>query len=993
LTREDIKARYKAGEITKDQAMMELESLRTGAPVASQDPREAIKAQYKSGAIDKPQAMQMLEQLRMAPQEEVGPVASFPPEPVADPAPIAQAPVEQPVPVAQGGIALPGHPVDGPPLAEQYSGLMKTIADMFSGESRKTKRSENLKGWQEIPELQEWAFSNIGPSFKTALGSMFSGDQKGILKTLQENYPDLEYDEDSKGNPIIKSNATGEWHSIKPGVRLGDVPAIAAQGLTIMGGPAKMMKHLPKMGRLKQMALAEGGSQAVIEGAKELGGAGGELGEVGLAAAMPVGTETLGRVTKGLKGAVSGVDEAAVQTAKAAAREVPVDTVDQERVGQIVKDAALGSRKARRELAEEIKVNQEAKAQAEAMGFDFLSPDVFSDSPKVRAAAGLGRSVVGSEAEAAWRTQVSNAVEQADKIMEESGARFFGEGPSTAAVSDKLMDSMKQTRDSLNKEAGKLYDEVDALVPKNTEVDLSNLDDLLTKTVDEVGEGGLSSQEKRMLKMLKGSGGAQPPTGALRVYHGSPNDIDGPIRGNVKWTTPSREHASEYGEVNDFYVSIENPFNVRTAKTLMSEKDMAVSMMNSAKDAVKKMTPENKNLLRKSISSLSSEKKMAYEIWDESESVVSIAKKLGFDGIKSTDDGHEILGAFDDAQIFRYGDAPLNQEPITYGRLLREKSLIGKAIGGQKSPYDDMDSATLKKIYSALAKDQLAVVGEISEEGLEKLNAANLLYAKKSDIQDDIISAFGKDGQGSLGKKLENMIVGASKQDATQFNRIMAMVPKDLRKEAITTALAGATRSRRGAEKGGFGFSEFSDVYAGLKKNPSVYSEISKELGPDAMKTYDGLYDISKRITDARANVLQTGKANQAMESVIESEGLLSGILRIGERMADWAPGVGNIPRDGIGWAADLTSKGGSKAVKATGDLFESKEFKQAVEDHIKRADAEKTAKRLSFSKPFRNFAKAANLPLKPSELERWILASMRTQQNLSETEDGNANQ
>ncbi len=36
---------------------------------------------------------------------------------------------------------------------------------------------------------------------------------------------------------------------------------------------------------------------------------------------------------------------------------------------------------------------------------------------------------------------------------------------------------------------------------------------------------------------------------------------------------------------------------------------------------------------------------------------------------------------------------------ITYGRLIREKNLIGKALKREESPYGSLDEATLKRLY------------------------------------------------------------------------------------------------------------------------------------------------------------------------------------------------------------------------------------------------------------------------------------------------------
>ena len=69
-----------------------------------------------------------------------------------------------------------------------------------------------------------------------------------------------------------------------------------------------------------------------------------------------------------------------------------------------------------------------------------------------------------------------------------------------------------------------------------------------------------------------------------------------------------------------------------------------------------------------------------------------------------------------------------SKEPITYGRLGREKSQIGRAQKRQESTYGSLDEATLKRLYAALSRDQLDNVGRIAgEEVRRELRGANLI--------------------------------------------------------------------------------------------------------------------------------------------------------------------------------------------------------------------------------------------------------------------------
>jgi hypothetical protein len=463
-----------------------------------------------------------------------------------------------------------------------------------------------------------------------------------------------------------------------------------------------------------------------------------------------------------------------------------------------------GAKNAQIKLAEQAQINPEAKAAAERLGID-VPADVFSDNPQVRAAIGLTRSLAGSEAEAGFRTSVSNAVDQADNIMREFDAQFVEGAIAPGVVSQRVKDSLTTTRKELNDQAGEIYKRVDTLVPKQTPVQMNNLRDELAVIVSEVGEKGMTAPEKSLMGLVA------------------------------------------------------------------------------------------------------------------------------------------------------------SKEPITYGRLAREKSQIGKALKRQESTYGSLDEATLKRLYAALSRDQLDNVGRVAgEEVRRELRGANLIYAKERALGDRIVNAFGTDLEGGIANKMRTAITSGAKGEAGDFARLMKTVPDDLRKEVVATALGSVIRSSRGAEKGGFGFSEFSDIYPKLRANPQVYKEIVQALGPKASDTLRDLYQVSKRITEARANVLTTGKANQSLVESLNAEGLIARIMdstmakrAVGAVAGMGGPIVGAVMPD----IMQAMTKGNPDAIRAAGKMFSSPEFQGLLNDVATKGDApDRAINKVSMSKPFRDF-------------------------------------
>jgi hypothetical protein len=323
---------------------------------------------------------------------------------------------------------------------------------------------------------------------------------------------------------------------------------------------------------------------------------------------------------------------------------------------------------------------------------------------------------------------------------------------------------------------------------------------------------------------------------------------------------------------------------------------------------------------------------------------------------------------------------------ITYGRLKREKTLIGNAINKMESPYGSMAEADLKRLYAALADDQLTNVGNIGGEELrQQLRAANLLYAKERALGNRIVNAFGQDIEGSVANKMRTAITGAAKGDAGEFNRLLKTVPEDLRKETIATALASVTRSTRGAEKGNFGFSEFADIYPKLRANPPVYKTIVDTLGKDSADVLRDLFEVSKRVTEARANVLTTGKANQAFAN---PEGLIGKVMdsSITQRAATAAAGL--VPGGGV-IAPDIIkfmSQGAEERVKAAGKLFADENFqKLAIEAATKGTPSASSIRRTAMSQSFQKFADAAKLPKALDARIQWLQTATQAERQFDQ--------
>jgi hypothetical protein len=737
------------------------------------------------------------------------------------------------------------------PAPKPEMGFFEGMVEQVTGRQRATPETQTLPEWTSMPELGSMSVA----SFKTALGTLLS-NPKETVQILQSNYPDVAVRQDAKGNYILKSSIDQKEYAIPPGFTVGDIPRAlaglaaftpAGRATTIPGAIAGGAATQATIEATQAMTGGGTGMQEVKEIA--LAGATGPLGQVIQRAVPPVvsavkqGVQRLTTPTQVATKVEPTMGAGLAQPLPSAGTVTPpvgtvtIEGISEQEIGNLVKRASgtgAGSQTARDQLADLAQVNIGAKEAADRLGIS-LPADVFSDNPQIRAAAGLTRSVAGGEAEAAWRTTVSNAVDKADDVIKQFDATFVEGTVAPGVVSQKIKDSLIGQKKVLADEAKILYDGANNQIKKEMIVGLPKLRETLEAVEKEVTKEGMSATEKNLLKMV-------------------------------------------------------------------------------------------------------------------------------------------------------------TEGKATYGQLMREKSLIGKALKREESPYGSMAEADLKRLYAALSEDQLTNAFNVGGDTLRKeLRAANLLYAKERALGQRIVTAFGEDIEGSIANKMRTAITSASKGDTGDFNRLLKAVPEDLRKETIATALASVTRSTRGAEKGGFGFSEFADIYPKLRANPPVYKTIVDTLGKESADVLRDLFEVSKRVTDARANVLTTGKANQALLQGMQAENLLGKLMEStiakGTVVAATAMG-GPVLAGGTSMIMTALTQGNKDGVKAAGKLFADEGFQNLLIESATRGTPSKaTITKAANSQSFKKFADAVKLPKQVDQRIQYLESALQSGRNIEENQ------
>ena len=288
----------------------------------------------------------------------------------------------------------------------------------------------------------------------------------------------------------------------------------------------------------------------------------------------------------------------------------------------------------------------------------------------------------------------------------------------------------------------------------------------------------------------------------------------------------------------------------------------------------------------------------------------------------------------------------------------------------------------------------LANVSRVGGEDLRaNLELANDLYAQGKNMDTEIVSAFGRDRQGSIASRLRSAISSTARGDVSGLQRTINVIPEDLRREAVTSAIREVASSTQAGERG-FGFNQFTNFYSSLRRNPQAYRQVVEAVGPEADRVLRDLYEVSRRVTDARANVISTGRANQPLIEAMRAEGLMGRFMgsTAGRRAvqatttgAGGAAGgpVGAMVGDAFG---DMLARARPDRLQRASALFRSDDFKTLMDEVATQPEVSaRTVNRVANSRPYRDWAAMVGIEDPRNWLQSAILASTVDQEAVTE--------
>ena len=256
------------------------------------------------------------------------------------------------------------------------------------------------------------------------------------------------------------------------------------------------------------------------------------------------------------------------------------------------------------------------------------------------------------------------------------------------------------------------------------------------------------------------------------------------------------------------------------------------------------------------------------------------------------------------------------KEP-TYGLVDNLRKQIGAAISKKEGPFKDQTSAELSRLYAAITEDQAAVANSF---GLgDKWTLAKNLVSQRKQLEENMVTALGKDLSGSIGARLSPAIQNLRKGNVTQFNSLINSTPAHMRQEVVASALNDAfTLGSRKEQQ--LNIPGFVDWYAGAQRNGAL-AAVQRYLPEESVSRLKDLYTVANGIRTAKTSEISTGRIQSLLDQFDKDGGMVSKIYNIGKRVAAAEGATTAIGVPGVGAAsviaASLTAKKTARTVAA----------------------------------------------------------------------------
>ena len=483
-------------------------------------------------------------------------------------------------------------------------GFIDSVKDVFTGESRETRATQDLP---ELPEsggflstADPMTVAKISPALITAT------EPQEIADILKANIPEIGIQYDEKGNIIAGNNKTGQKVVLnKPGISTMDIVNIL--GIGSISAPAGITgAAISAPIKAAQIAAQSGLTTAATEAAQSSVGGDFDLQNILIDTAAAGALEAIPAILKGYKArSAASADDLTKEAIDAEASRVgsqlspEAQQAQQRELTQTLAEQSQAKRPDIKRIASEVSPDPKITQAAERLGVEeVLTPGQVSQSQTYRELEGALSAVPASQLSAQQKEAAQTVAQKADDLIIE-----FGGTTDKSALSESVKDEIISSIDDLDNQASQMYKEIDSFIPKKTQVDSSSIVNALEEEASNLGGiENLEPIQRRILKISESNPSyalldkERKKVGqALRKAQGPYKDAEtGTLKQLYRMLTESQEKTAQELGAGEMWGSAKKLVmqrkNLEDQSILLLGKDRAGAIMPKVGAAIKKLS-------------------------------------------------------------------------------------------------------------------------------------------------------------------------------------------------------------------------------------------------------------------------------------------------------------------------------------------------------------------------------------------------------------------
>lgn len=295
---------------------------------------------------------------------------------------------------------------------------------------------------------------------------------------------------------------------------------------------------------------------------------------------------------------------------------------------------------------------------------------------------------------------------------------------------------------------------------------------------------------------------------------------------------------------------------------------------------------------------------------------------------------------------------------LTYANLNKQRRMVGQALYKKSGPYKDADEAALSRLYSQLAEDQRAVLGDVGAR--RDFEVAQRLVQMRKNMEGQMVAVRGRTLTGDATTKVSNSLTTMAKGNGKQFREMMESIPsRQMRAEMVGTALRDMLSvGKRGSD---FNPGGYADWYQNMRSSGQIRL-LAKHVPRDLMKGLDDTYIVAKAIRDAKGHEINTGALNEFTSRfnrvTAAHEMVASHAGKVGTMIGAKGGPLGAVAGAALGerLAQRARIAGGAGSADAAEQLILSPAYQNAIKTLPKSAPAHVAETRIRRSPKWRAF-------------------------------------